>query len=56
MTAAYLANYFEMAARLFRVELKKSWNELIKWLKGAESEQYRSRIRTALNRIRTGQD
>ena len=55
MTPDNLQNYFAAAANLFSVDLKRSWNELIGWLKSEESEEYRSKIRTALNRVRTGQ-
>jgi hypothetical protein len=54
MTAENLRDYFAAAARLFPVEVKRSWDELVKWLKGRESEEYRLQIRSALNRIRTG--
>ena len=55
MTAGYLSNYFAAASRLFPGEHKRSWNDLISWLKSSQSEEYRSRIRSGLNRIRTGQ-
>lgn len=55
MTAKNLGNYFSAAANLFAVDLKKSWDERVGWLRGDESEPYRSHIRTALNRVRTGQ-
>ena len=55
MTAGYLSKYFTAASRLFPGELKRSWNDLITWLKSSQSEEYRSRIRSGLYRIRTGQ-
>lgn len=55
MTGENLRKYFDAAASLFPTELKASWNQLIGWLKGSDSEEYRLRIQSALHRIRTGQ-
>lgn len=54
MTDGTLRDYFGAAARLFPAELKTSWDHLMWWLKSPESEQYRVRIQSGLDRLRTG--
>jgi len=54
MTDGTLRDYFGAAARLFPAEPKTSWDHLMQWLKSPESDQYRVRIRSGLDRLRTG--
>jgi len=54
MTDGTVKEYFDAAARLFPPEMKTSWDQQISWLKGPQSEQYRTQIRPGIDRLRTG--
>ena len=55
LTDGTLQQYFSAAARLFPAQAKLSWNEMMRWLKSQESEEYRERIRSSTERIRTSE-
>lgn len=52
MTAKGFRDYFDGAAKLFSDDQKKAWRAMLQWLASAESEEYRSRIRSAVDKLR----
>jgi|HubBroStandDraft_6_1064221.scaffolds.fasta_scaffold193315_2 hypothetical protein len=56
MTDGTLTGYFDTVASLFPSTARSSWSLQISWLRGPQSEEYRSQIRKSLDRIRTGKD
>jgi hypothetical protein len=54
MTDGTLNRHFDAVASLFPSVARSSWKLQMSWLRGAESEQYRSQIRRSVDRLRTG--
>lgn len=54
MTDGTLRQYFDAAAALFRDDAKVGWGQLMSWLRGVHSEEYRAQIRNAIDLLRTG--
>ena len=54
MTDEAFSPYFGMASNVISNEQKQSWSVEMRWLRAAESEEYRSRLWAAVQRIRTG--
>jgi hypothetical protein len=48
------ADYFSAAARLFPAELKTTWDDQISWLRSTRSYQYRTKIGSSVELLRTG--
>jgi len=54
MTDGTLNSYFKAVESLFPLDARSSWTPQMSWLRGPESEAYRTAVRRSFDQIRTG--